>query len=666
MPHTQEEEDTLMAATTLYEEIAGERDDSCTTCTPTYLARLYDFLVIEDDPYYFLQFNKPWAPTFLSMDTDGRVIRTDSFSKILSSGLRIGFLTGPKPLIDRVILHIQVSTMHTSTFTQIMIAQLLQQWGQKGFLDHVDSVVDFYKQQRDVMLMAADKWLKGLADWHIPAAGMFLWIKLKGVSDTQELIMKKALEKQVLLVPGRAFNISTSDPSSYVRAAFSLSSPSQIDQLLLPKKQTYSFVKKNKNTELELPTEFFIYLLTDEISKKMDSIIMLSGGMPNADYFPFKAASVSLIDGTTIEIGEKLMKKALQYSAADGIHELLSWLEELQMKIHNPPTAHYTPEKGKMKICITTGSQDGLSKVYDMLINPGDNILLDEPNFSGTMAALRPLGCNIIKVPSDEHGIIPKALKEVLSQWKSDNNMHKLSNKIPKFLYTVPNGGNPSGSSLTAERKKEIYKLAQEYNFLIIEDDPYYFVQFEKTKAPSFLSMDVDGRVIRGDSFSKIISSGLRIGFLTGPEPLIDKIIRHVESSTMQTSTFTQVLLVQLFKKWGHTGFLQHADRVSEFYKSQRDLMLAAADKWLTGLAEWYTPKAGLFLWIKIKGISDTYEMIMEKALERGVSLLPGRDFMIDCSESSPFVRASFSYASADQMDQGFQRLAELIREETA
>ncbi|XP_042322485.1 kynurenine/alpha-aminoadipate aminotransferase, mitochondrial-like [Sceloporus undulatus] len=109
--------------------------------------------------------------------------------------------------------------------------------------------------------------------------------------------------------------------------------------------------------------------ITNEISKKMASLIMLSGGMPNADYFPFKSASISLIDGTTIEIGEELMKKALQYSAADGIHELLAWLEELQMKIHNPPTAHYTPEKGKMKICITTGSQDGLSKVWGIQIS---------------------------------------------------------------------------------------------------------------------------------------------------------------------------------------------------------------------------------------------------------------------------------------------------------
>ncbi|CAB1351501.1 unnamed protein product [Coregonus sp. 'balchen'] len=102
------------------------------------LAREYDLLIIEDDPYYFLQFDKPWAPTFLSMDVDGRIIRTDSFSKILSSGLRIGFVTGPKPLVDRVVLHIQASTMHTSTFTQLMVSQLLHGWGQEGFLNHID------------------------------------------------------------------------------------------------------------------------------------------------------------------------------------------------------------------------------------------------------------------------------------------------------------------------------------------------------------------------------------------------------------------------------------------------------------------------------------------------------------------------------------------------
>nr|XP_005309775.1 kynurenine/alpha-aminoadipate aminotransferase, mitochondrial isoform X2 [Chrysemys picta bellii] len=352
------------------------------------------------------------------------------------------------------------------------------------------------------------------------------------------------------------------------------------------------------------------------LAQKNPSVIMISGGLPNPNYFPFKTASFTLEDGTTIEIGEALMKRALQYSSTKGIPEFLSWLKDLQMSLHNPPTAKYSPDQGQMEICVTTGSQDGLSKVFDMLVNPGDNVLLEDPSYSRTLSALKPLGCNIIKVPTDKHGIIPEALKEILSRWRPED-AKKLNNNLPKFLYTVPNGSNPSGTSLTADCKKKIYQLARCYDFLIIEDDPYYFLQFEKTKAPSFLSMDVDGRVIRCDTFSKIISAGLRLGFLTGPKPLIDRVILHMQSSTI-ASTFTQILMSELLHKWGQKGFLEHVDRIMEFYRTQRDAMLAAADKWLKGLAEWNIPTAGMFLWIKIKGISNAYQMIMENALERG------------------------------------------------
>lgn len=144
--------------------------------------------------------------------------------------LRIGFVTGPKPLVDRVVLHIQASTMHTSTFTQLMVSQLLHSWGQEGFLQHIDRVIEFYRKQRDAMISSADKWLKDVAEWHTPSAGMFLWMKLKGIADTQQLIMEKALEKEVLLVPGGVFMINSSEPCPYVRAAFSLSTPEQIDE----------------------------------------------------------------------------------------------------------------------------------------------------------------------------------------------------------------------------------------------------------------------------------------------------------------------------------------------------------------------------------------------------------------------------------------------------
>ncbi|XP_035408691.1 kynurenine/alpha-aminoadipate aminotransferase, mitochondrial isoform X2 [Cygnus atratus] len=352
-----------------------------------------------------------------------------------------------------------------------------------------------------------------------------------------------------------------------------------------------------------------IRLLTELMQRSPPSLISLAGGAPNPNVFPFKKATVAIGHGNAVEIGEDLMKRALQYSASAGIPELLSWLKKFQRNLHNPPTANYSPEQGQMEMCITTGSQEGLCKVFEMLINPGDNILLDAPTYAGTLAALRPLGCNIINVPSDQHGIIPKALKGILSAW-SPEDIKNRSHSLPKFLYTIPNGCNPTGNSLTAERKKEIYQLARKYDFLIIEDDPYYFLQFEKPWAPTFLSMDLDGRVIRTDSLSKILSSG-----------------------------------------------------VVEFYKTQRDAMLIAADKWLKGLAEWYPPAAGMFLWIKIKGVSDTEQLIMEKALQKEVLLVPGRAFNINSSEPSSYVRASFSLSSPAQMDLAFRRLADLIKE---
>ncbi|XP_047191882.1 kynurenine/alpha-aminoadipate aminotransferase, mitochondrial-like isoform X3 [Scophthalmus maximus] len=345
------------------------------------------------------------------------------------------------------------------------------------------------------------------------------------------------------------------------------------------------------------------------------------------------------------------------------IPELLTWMKNLQKDLHNPPTAAYTPEKGQMDMCVTTGSQEGLCKVFEMLVNPGDNVLLDAPTYSGTLAALQPLSCNLINVPSDQHGIIPTALKEVLSRW-DPSEVHEPGSTAPRFLYTIPNGGNPTGASMTAQRKKDVYELARQYDMLIIEDDPYYFLQFDKQPwTPTFLSMDVDGRIIRTDSFSKILSSGLRIGFVTGPKPLVERVVLHIQASTMHTSTFTQLMVSQLLHSWGREGFLQHIDRLIEFYRKQRDAMITSADRWLKDVAEWHAPSAGMFLWIKLKGISDTQKLIMEKALEKEVLLVPGGVFMINSNEACAYIRAAFSLSSPEQMDEGFRRLSSLIKE---
>lgn len=402
--------------------------------------------------------------------------------------------------------------------------------------------------------------------------------------------------------------------------------------------------------------------LTDLLISSPKSVISLATGAPNANTFPFKSATITVENGKPITFEDEMMKRALQYSQSAGIPELVSWLKKFQVKLHNPPTINYPPNQGEMDLCVTNGSQEGLCKVFEMLLNPGDNILLNEPTYSGTLHTLQPLGCNILNVASDEQGMIPDSLQEILSRWKPEDSKDPKKN-TPKLLYTVPNGCNPTGNSLTGNRKKEIYELARKYDFLIIEDDPYYFLQFNKPWAPTFLSMDVDGRVIRADSFSKVLSSGLRIGFITGPKPLIERIVLHTQVSTMHPSTFTQLLVSQLLHQWGEEGFLEHIQRVIDFYSFQKDALLAAADKWLSGLAEWHVPTAGMFLWVKIKGIPDTKQLIEEKAIKREILMVPGNSFYIDSSAPSPYFRASFSFATPEQMDVAFQRLAQLIKE---
>merc|ERR1711976_1144553 len=159
----------------------------------------------------------------------------------------------------------------------------------------------------------------------------------------------------------------------------------------------------------------------------------------------------------------------------------------------------------------TIGNMDAVNKVFEAVLNPGDHIIVEQPTYPVGIVSPHALGAKHLGVEVDQDGLIPASLREVLSKWRPEDAKDPKSD-IPRLLYTIPNAQNPSGAMLSLERKKEVYKIAQEYNLLILEDDPYYFAMFNKKPDPSFLAMDVDGRVIRCDSFSKVISPGLRTG----------------------------------------------------------------------------------------------------------------------------------------------------------
>ncbi|KAF7789633.1 hypothetical protein EIP86_000579 [Pleurotus ostreatoroseus] len=225
----------------------------------------------------------------------------------------------------------------------------------------------------------------------------------------------------------------------------------------------------------------------------------------------------------------------------------------------------------------------------------------------------------------------------------------------------------------TVERRREVLALAREHNFMILEDDPYYFLYYgDAPRSPSYFSLELEqpevGRVLRFDSLSKVLSSGIRIGFLSGPEPLLQAIDMHTAVASLQTPSLTQTISYALLNSWGYDGFKTHTEAVSQFYRGKRDVFEAAMKRHLGGLAEWTTPEAGMFFWFKLllvpdaDGEGDSATLIREKAVEKGVLALPGTVFLPN-GRKTAYVRASFSLLTPEDVEEAVKRLRDVILE---
>jgi len=341
---------------------------------------------------------------------------------------------------------------------------------------------------------------------------------------------------------------------------------------------------------------------------KTPGAISLGGGMPAPQLFPVTGVTYELKNNTKLEIDSKVLTEALQYGNTAGLPELLEELKTLQKRKHNPPY-------DKWQVLVTTGCQDALAKAFRILLNRGDTVLTENPTYSAALSVVRPMGVNIVAIDTDHHGLKPEHLEEILANFSQ----RYPTLKKPKILYTIPTGLNPSGSTATLERRKKIYQIACKYNLIIFEDDPYWYLKLLPPKGESltsneelksYLSMDTEQRVMRFDSFSKIISAGIRIGFVTGPTLLIDTIELDQASTSLHTSGLSQALVLAILKNWGPTGLDNQIKSVEEHYSSQRDAFLSSANKHLTGLCEWNIPMAGMFFWLKVLGVKDTTDLI--------------------------------------------------------
>ncbi|EJD49564.1 TdiD protein [Auricularia subglabra TFB-10046 SS5] len=390
-------------------------------------------------------------------------------------------------------------------------------------------------------------------------------------------------------------------------------------------------------------------------------VISLLAGKPNPTTFPitgisFKARSPLSPGGAEeedFELTPRQVSTALQYNFVAGVPDMVNWVTELQSHEHKQPV-----DPARWTVTIGSGGQDLIYKAFLALVNPGDPVLVEAPVYAGVIPIFQSLGCPAVEIETDADGVDPASLRASLESWPTDK-------PRPRVMYTVPYGNNPSGATTTLERRKEILKLASEYNFLILEDDPYYYLYFGTAPRPdSYFSLDTEGRVLRFDSLSKVLAAGLRLAFVTGPTPIVRAMDLHTSSANLQANSATQVIAHALLSKWGIKGLQAHTTGVAAFYRGKRDIFQRAMEHHLTGLARWSVPLAGMFFWFELilPSGGDSKELIETKAFKGGVLALPGTVFYAN-GRKTAFVRASYSLLDEGQVNEALKRLATVIRD---
>ncbi|KAI5738712.1 hypothetical protein M8J77_010297 [Diaphorina citri] len=392
--------------------------------------------------------------------------------------------------------------------------------------------------------------------------------------------------------------------------------------------------------------------LTILLAKMPPDTIFLGVGSPNPNLYPFESMTVKLKDGTTLDMSGPKLTKVLQYLPSAGYTPLPPLLKDFQDKFHG------AQDWTRKDILITSGAQEGTYLAMNMLLNPGDPLLVQNPLYPGFADIFRPMEVETIPIHMDENGMRPDLLAQVLEE--RSKMKHK---KMPKVLYVNPTASNPTGTLLSEDRKKQIYQIARQYDLIILEDDPYYFVHFLDKDPLSFLSMDQDQRVIRFDSFSKTLSAGLRLGYVTAPKAFIDRMNLHLQVTTMHSSGIGQLVAHELLSTWGCDGYRKYLAEVRKFYKGRRDNVLQAADKYLTGLGTWAIPQGGMFLWVTLKPVKDLRSLVTEQCVREKLLVAPGYAFNIDSKDSNQYIRISYSVATEEQAQEGIKVLGKLIRE---
>lgn len=370
-------------------------------------------------------------------------------------------------------------------------------------------------------------------------------------------------------------------------------------------------------------------------------IISFAGGFPDSAMFDVEGIRAASNAALAEEPGA-----ALQYGATEGYNPLREQLAAFM-------TAKGATDVAADNLIVTTGSQQALDLLGKTLISPGDKVIVEGPTFLATIQCFRLYGAELISAPIDGNGVKSDELEKLIAEHK------------PKFVYLIPTFGNPSGAMLSLERRKAVLDMAVKHNTLIVEDDPYGDLYFGDAPPPSLLNLSatVPGSrdlLVHCGSLSKVLSPGLRVGWMIAPAELLGKATMCKQFSDAHTSTFAQATAAQYLKAGRMPATLAHVRKV---YAERAQAMGDALRKELGDAIEFVQPQGGLFVWARLTGAGGKVadgNVLAKRAIEKGVAFVPGTPFFCANPDHATF-RLSFATADVDKIREGVARLGQAI-----
>lgn len=387
----------------------------------------------------------------------------------------------------------------------------------------------------------------------------------------------------------------------------------------------YSFSDRVQALKPSAIREIFKYAADPEV-------VSLSAGNPSPEAFPIEEIK---------EISSRLLEEnpigVLQYSVTEGYPQLRETLKEYMKSHHNVG-------RDFDDILITTGAQQIMDLATKSLVNEGDVVITEAPSFIGSLNTFRSYNAKLVGVKIDDDGMDMEELEKALQ-----------THKNARFIYTIPNFQNPSGITMSLEKRKKMYELAKKYNVLILEDNPYGDLRYSGEYIPCIKSFDDEGIVLYAGSMSKVISPGIRVAYVIAPKPIFQKMVVCKQGNDVHTNIWSQMVCNELMTKY---DFDAHLEKLRNLYRKKAQFMMDLMDKYLVPMGITYAKiTGGLFTMCTLPDYVDMQEFCKD-AIKNKVCVVPGNAFLTDESEECHTFRVNFSTPTDEQLEKGIKLLA--------